>query len=115
LAYGGIGSVGYALELLGELSVGVIMELEPFTRELLSEDYEGDEYFRKLKERPTTSMEGNEYHLQYGMLYNLNKLYIPQYKRVQFMREAHTSRVARHFGVTKIVENMKRCAYWLNM
>jgi hypothetical protein len=95
--------------------VGVIMELDPFTHELLSEDYEGDEYFRQLKGRPTTSMEGNEYHLQDGLLYNLDKLYIPPDKRVQFMREAHTSRVARHFGVTKIVENMQWCAYWLNM
>jgi hypothetical protein len=61
--------------------VGVIMQLEPFTHDLLSEDYEGDEYFRgvykQLKERSVTSMEGNEYHLQDGMLYKLDKLCIP--------------------------------------
>jgi hypothetical protein len=40
--------------------VGLIMQLEPFTHELLSENYEGDEDFRgvykKLKDRPITTM-----------------------------------------------------------
>jgi len=76
----------------------------------LSEDYEADEDFRgvykKLKERVVVVMEGNEYHLQDGLFYKLDKLCIPQDRRVQLMREAHTSRVVGHFGVTKIVADM---------
>jgi len=44
--------------------VEMIMKLEPFTHELLTEDYEGDEYLRgvykQLKERSIIVMEGNE-------------------------------------------------------
>jgi hypothetical protein len=62
----------------------MIMQLEPFTHELLSEYYEGDEDFRgvykQLKERLVIVMEGNEYHLQDGLLYKLDKLCIPQDK-----------------------------------
>jgi hypothetical protein len=56
------------------------MKLEPFTHEVLSKEYEGDEYFigvyKQLKERSVISMEGNEYHLQDALLYNLEKLCI---------------------------------------
>jgi hypothetical protein len=59
--------------LLKKITVdGMIMQLEPFTHELLSEDYEGDEDFREvykqLKERSIIVMEGNKYHLQDGLL-----------------------------------------------
>lgn len=53
-------------------------------------------------------MEGNEYHLQDGLLY---KLCIPQVRRLQLMREAHTSKIARHFSVTKTVANLHRYVY----
>jgi hypothetical protein len=60
---------------------GMIMQLEPFTRELLSEDYEGDEDFtgvyKKIKERLVVVMEGNEYHLKDGLFYKLDKICIP--------------------------------------
>jgi hypothetical protein len=53
-------------------SIGMIMYLEPFTNEILSDDYDGDEYFKgvykQLKESIVTIMEGNEYHLQDGLL-----------------------------------------------
>jgi len=62
-------------------TIGVIMLIEPFTYDLLSEYYEGDEDFRvvykQLKERVGTAMEGNEYHLQDGLLYKWDKLCIP--------------------------------------
>jgi hypothetical protein len=59
----------------------MIIYLEPFTRELLSDDYEGDGYFRvfyiQMKEILFILMEGNEYRLQDGLLYKLAKLCIP--------------------------------------
>jgi hypothetical protein len=52
--------------------VGMIIHLDPFTHETLSEDYERDEdlrgVYKKLKERLVVVMEQNEYHLQEGML-----------------------------------------------
>jgi len=100
-------------------AIGMIIQLEPFTHELLSEDYEGDEYFKgvykKIKERVVVVMEGNEYHLQYGLLYKLEKLCIPWDKRFHLMREEHTSRVTGHFGVTKTMENLQRYVYWPKM
>jgi hypothetical protein len=58
------------------------MNLEPLTRELMSEYYERDEYFigfyKQLKEILVAIMEGNEYHLQEGLLYKLDKLCIPR-------------------------------------
>jgi len=49
------------------------MCLDPFINEILSEDYEGDEDFRRvhkqLKERPINTMKENEYHLQDNPLY----------------------------------------------
>jgi hypothetical protein len=48
-------------------AIGMIMQLEPFTHEILSEYYDGDEDFRgvykQLKETMVFFMEGNEYHL----------------------------------------------------
>jgi hypothetical protein len=100
-------------------TIGMIMQLEPFTHEILSEYYEGDEDFRKvykqLKERIVVFMEGNEYHIQDGLLYKLGKLCIPRDKRVQLMREAHTSRVVGNFGMTKTVVNLQRYVYWPKM
>jgi hypothetical protein len=77
--------------------VGMILKVQHFTHELLSEDYEGDGYFRgvykQLTERSVIAMEGNEYHLQEGLLYKLDKLCIPRDKIVQLMRETHTYRL----------------------
>jgi hypothetical protein len=46
---------------------GVIMQLEPFIHDLLSEDYEGYEDFKgvykQLKEISVTTIKGNGYHL----------------------------------------------------
>ena len=87
------------------------MQLELFTHTLLSEYYEEDEEFKgvrkQLKEWLVTSMEGNEYHLKDGILYRLDKLCIPHGRRFQLMREEQTSRVVGHFGMTKIVVNLK--------
>jgi hypothetical protein len=60
-------------------------------------------------------MEGNEYHLQYGFLYNMKKLCIPWDISVQLMRKAHTSRVPKNFGMKNTMVNMQRYVYWKNM
>jgi hypothetical protein len=98
--------------------VGMVMQLEPTSYELLSEDYEGDEdsrgVYTQLKERSIIAMEGNGYHLQ-DELYKLDKLFIPLSRRIKWVREGHTSKITRHFGKTKTVENLQRYMYWTKM
>jgi len=47
-----------------------------------------------------------DYHLQDGLFYRFDKLCVPKGERLQWIREAHTSKVARHFVVGKIVANL---------
>ena len=47
-----------------------------------------------------------DYHLRDGLLYRLDKLCVPKGEHFQLIREAHTSKVAGHFGVGKIVANL---------
>ena len=56
-----------------------------------------------------------DYHVHNNFLYHLGKLCIPQGKRVNVIREAHTSLIAGHFGVSKTVENIHRYYYWPRM
>ena len=56
-----------------------------------------------------------DYHLQDGLLYMLDKLCVPKGERLQLIREAQTSKVARNFGVWKIVANLHRYVYWPKM
>lgn len=47
-----------------------------------------------------------DYHIQDGLLYMLDNLCVPKGERLQLIREAHTSKVAWHFGVGKTVANL---------
>lgn len=46
------------------------------------------------------------------MLYHLGKLCIPRDERVHEIKEAHTSPISSHFGVGKIVAQLKHYCYW---
>ena len=48
-----------------------------------------------------------DYHVHDKFLYHLGKLCIPQGERFNIIREAHSSLVAGHFGVGKIVANLQ--------
>jgi hypothetical protein len=50
-------------------------------------------------------------HVQDELLYNLDKLWIPLGRIIQFIREAYTSRVIGHLGSGKIVSNSERYVY----
>ena len=54
-------------------------------------------------------------HLQDGLLYKLDKLYVPQGEILQLIIEGHTSKVAGHFGDGKTIANLKRYVYWTRM
>ena len=53
-----------------------------------------------------------DYHLHENLLYHLGKLCIPQGERVNIIREAHTSLIVGHFGLSKTVAHLQRYCYW---
>jgi len=44
-----------------------------------------------------------DYHVKDQLLYHFGNSCIPQTKRVKIIREAHTSLISSHFGVSKTV------------
>ena len=56
-----------------------------------------------------------DYHLKDQLLYHCGKLCIPQTERVKIIREAHTSLISGHFGVSKTVAQLQRFYYWPKM
>ena len=55
------------------------------------------------------------YNVKDQLLYHLGKLCIPKTERVNIIREAHTSLISGHFGVSKIVAQLQRFCYWPRM
>ena len=54
-----------------------------------------------------------DYHFYNGLLYNLDKICVPKGERLQLIREAHTSMVARHFGVGKMQHDILEDVYFV--
>jgi hypothetical protein len=63
----------------------------------------------------SNQVEELDYHVHDKLLYHLRKLCIPQGERVNIIREAHSSLIAGHFGVGKMVANLQRYCYWPKM
>ena len=55
----------------------------------------------------------SNFHLQDGLLCHLGHLRVPSSESAKLIWEAHYSRVARHFGVDKIVVVLQNKFYWL--
>lgn len=51
-------------------------------------------------------MEEKDYYVQDNLLYNLGKLCIPKDEQAHVIREAHTSLIAGHFGVSKTLAQL---------
>ena len=56
-----------------------------------------------------------DYYVKDQLLYHLGKLCIPQTERANIIREAHTSLISHHFGVSKTVAQLQRLCYWPRM
>ena len=63
-----------------------------------------------------------DYHVKDRLLYHCGKRCIPQTERAKIIREApkiireaHTSLISSHFGVSKIVTQLQRFCYWPKM
>jgi hypothetical protein len=50
-------------------------------------------------------------HLHNGLLYKLDKLYVPKGEQLQLIKEAHTYKIVGHFGVKKRDGNLQRYVY----
>jgi len=56
-----------------------------------------------------------DHHVKDRLLYRCGKLCIPQTERAKIIREAHTSLIPGHFGVSKTVAQLQRFCYWPRM
>jgi len=61
---------------------------------------------KKLKERLLIAIEGKKIPPPRWVVVQIGKFVIPRSKRIQLLREAHTSKITRHFGVKKKMENL---------
>eukprot|EP00253_Pinus_taeda_P004842 PITA_04842 len=99
------------------IALGTLMHMDPFThdayRETYSEDEDFTEVYQQLQSQSHVHNDDNivEYHLQDGLLYRLYKLCVPKGDHLQLIREAHSSKVAGHFGVGKTVANLHMYVY----
>ena len=95
-----------------------VLQITPFMHETYRELYLLDPEFKEVYSRLLHSNkphEGEEYCVKEGLLYKLDKLCVLEGERLQLIREAHTSKIAGHFGVGKIVANLQRYVYWLKL
>jgi len=99
-------------------ALGNLMYMEPFTHDAYIEAYSEDEDFKEVYQQLQIHIHVHDgentidYHLQDGLLYRMDKLCVPKGEQLQLIREAHTSKVAGHFGVGKTVANLQRYVYW---
>jgi hypothetical protein len=99
------------------ISASVILKHSPIMHESYVEQYALDTDFKEVYETLCHSnhVEELDYHVHNNLLYHLGKLYIPQGERINIIREVHSSLIAGHFGVGKIVANLQRYCYWPKM
>jgi hypothetical protein len=90
------------------------MQMDPFTHGAFREAYIEYEYFKKVFQQLQSQIHiekgdrKDDYNFQNGLLYKLDKHYVPKGERLHLIKEAYTSKVARHFGVGKTVANLQR-------
>ncbi|XP_038973019.1 uncharacterized protein LOC120105044 [Phoenix dactylifera] len=94
------------------LCLSAVMQVQPTTDEEYAGWYSEDLDFQGAladveARRPT------EFVLRDKLLYKGELLCVPRAaERVCWIREAHTSKVAGHFGVTKTLQNLHRYVFW---
>ncbi|CAL8998775.1 unnamed protein product [Prunus brigantina] len=93
----------------------VAMQIQPIVPFEYAKGYDTDTDFNsayaKLQQGKTS-----EFQMKDGLMYKGTQLCIPEDgDRLQWIREAHTSKVAGHFGVEKTLLNLRRYVYWPKM
>lgn len=96
--------------------VAVVMQVEPARFNSYKDLHRNEDDFKKHFDTVNKFEEGKQgYHMDNGLLFEEDKLCIPKDHRLPLIREAHTSLLAGHFGIHKIVANLQRYVYWPNM
>jgi len=99
------------------ITIATILKHNSITHESYIEQYVEDKDFKELYATLSHGKREKElnYHIKDKHLYHLGDLFIPKSERVHVIREAHTSLIAGHFGVDKIVAQLQRFCYWPRM
>ncbi|KAF5184174.1 Transposon ty3-i gag-pol polyprotein [Thalictrum thalictroides] len=93
----------------------VFMRVEPLTAPHLVQQYHIDKDFGIMYQQ-ALQKKTREFEVKDELLYKGNLLCIPDDGgRLKWIREAHTSKVAGHFGVEKTLMNLRRYVYWPKM
>jgi hypothetical protein len=95
----------------------IILMHNPTMHESYVEQYSLDADFKEVYATffHSNQVEELDYHVHDKLLYHIGKICIPRGERVNIIREAHSSLIAGHLGVGKIVANLKRYCYWPKM
>ena len=85
------------------ISASTLLKNVSMVHESYIEQYASDADFQDVYASLSggNQVEKNDYHMHKKFLFHLGKLCIPQGERLSFMREAHLSLIAGHFGVSK--------------
>eukprot|EP00253_Pinus_taeda_P019290 PITA_19290 len=96
---------------------GAIVNYPTYDKEFYIEQYASDDEFKDVYASLSKGnhVEENDYHMHNNLLFHLGKLCIPQGERINVIREAHSSLIAGHFGVSKTVAHLQRYCYWPRM
>ena len=91
------------------VSASIILKHNSIMHESYVEQYALDTDFKDVYATLCQTIQVGEldYHVHDKILYHLGKLCIPQGEIFNIIREAHSSLVAGHFGVGKIVANLQ--------
>ena len=95
------------------ISATTLLKNDSIVHESYIEQYASDVDFR---DEYANLSEGNDveeinYNLHNNLLFHMGKLCITQGERLSIMREAHSSLIVGHFGVSKIVAHLQRYRY----
>jgi len=87
------------------INASTIIKHNSVLHESYIEQYAQDIDFKDVYENLShgKQVEELDYHVKDQLFYNFGKLCIPQTERIKIIREAHTSLISGHFGVSKIV------------
>ena len=90
------------------ISATTLLKNYSIAHESYIEQYASDVAFKDVYANLSEGnhVEENDYHLHNNLLFHMGNLCIPQGERLSIMRESHSSLIAGHFGVSKMVAHL---------
>lgn len=93
------------------------MHMNPFTLDSYIEEYIEDEDFKEVFQQlhgqfyVEESDNKADYHLWYGLVYNIHKVYTPKFECLHLIKEVDTSKFVGNFDFGKKVTNLQSYVY----